>query len=425
MSGYQGWAPGTTEFDDVAVAREEEPREASQYPNEVVSLIRGLFGDNATRRHRREQEAMSRLAQSRRSPDDQEDMDWQATSSYNDTSLSSARSLRTAAILQSVQRQANAMQLAPRAGSFSEEDIRHRPLRYQEAWAQRHSEQHHEATRNQQTRSQTPTGDDTRRTERTRRIDRYAPETEGAKWLEKVIKYLERIRTCESPLDRTTSAIAGGLYRGLSCGGFVNIDQDDFVLDTSRITPPQPTSWLCPGGLFSGSQRASTNFTPPLPQYNIANIRRRDSSSTIRSQWMNRIISQASPAKNDDSWPVKVTISSIDYDSMTLTGTMEAFNVPNKNSPTKGTSITTYLEGEIIDFNKYTLQTKSFNADSEVDTTYWRKLEPFRSLDDKELVSNLVSMKWLSEDFSQKWILMRWKGKNYQLIFFFIKKGQN
>ena len=95
---------------------------------------------------------------------------------------------------------------------------------------------------------------------------------------------------------------------------------------------------------------------------------------------------------------------------MTLSGTMEAFNVPDKSSPTHESSITTFLEGEIIDFNTYTLETKSFNADPRVDGTYWRKLPPFKELTDDEMVRNLVSKRWLREELGMKWILMRWKG---------------
>lgn len=95
---------------------------------------------------------------------------------------------------------------------------------------------------------------------------------------------------------------------------------------------------------------------------------------------------------------------------MTLSGTMEAFNVPDKTSPTQESSITTFLEGEIIDFNTHTLQTKSFNANARVDGTYWRKLEPFKKLTDDEIVRALVSKKWLADELSTNWILMRWKG---------------
>ena len=92
-----------------------------------------------------------------------------------------------------------------------------------------------------------------------------------------------------------------------------------------------------------------------------------------------------------EEWPVKVSIHGVDYSNMTLTGTMEASNVPDKSSPSHESSITTYLEGEIIDFNHNSLETKTFNANARVDGTYWRKLEPFKHLSDESIVKNLLS----------------------------------
>jgi hypothetical protein len=71
----------------------------------------------------------------------------------------------------------------------------------------------------------------------------------------------------------------------------------------------------------------------------------------------------------------------------------------------------TFLEGEIIDFNKHTLETKNFKADADIDSTYWRELPPFKDLPDSEIAKNLVSKKWITEELVQGWILMRWKGK--------------
>lgn len=113
----------------------------------------------------------------------------------------------------------------------------------------------------------------------------------------------------------------------------------------------------------------------------------------------------------DENWPVKVTIHQINHDDMTLSGTMEAYNIPDKTSPTHDAHIVTFLEGEIIDFNNHTLKTKNFKADAEIDSTYWRELQPFKDLTDAEMAQNLVSRKWITEELSKGWILMRWKGK--------------
>lgn len=180
------------------------------------------------------------------------------------------------------------------------------------------------------------------------------------------------------------------------------------------------------GAVFSGSQHAASSSAP-------AGYRGYPSSVTQISSHVPQLFRNAVPdpsrvarpiqvsepsssdiphrrSDGDERWPVKVTIHSVDHDSMTLSGTMEAFNVPDKTSPTRESSISTFLEGEILDFKRYTLETKSFKANAHVDGTYWRQLAPFRDLPEEELVKALVSKKWLTEELSKKWILMRWKG---------------
>jgi hypothetical protein len=107
---------------------------------------------------------------------------------------------------------------------------------------------------------------------------------------------------------------------------------------------------------------------------------------------------------------------------MSLSATMEAYNVPSHphshtifptNNPTppvtRTSSITTYLEGEILDFNNHTLLTESFKSNAANDATYWRKLPPFQKMSDEDVVKALTSKKWLTEVLGKNWILMRWK----------------
>jgi len=88
---------------------------------------------------------------------------------------------------------------------------------------------------------------------------------------------------------------------------------------------------------------------------------------------------------------------------------MEAYNIPDKTSPTRDAHIVTFLEGEIVDFNIHTLETTSFKADTDIDSTYWRQLQPFRDLTDDEMIKNIVSKRWITEELTKGWILMRWK----------------
>lgn len=93
-----------------------------------------------------------------------------------------------------------------------------------------------------------------------------------------------------------------------------------------------------------------------------------------------------------DHWPVKVTIHSVDYDTMTLTGTMSASHMPEKLSPshqptsqphTATTSMSSFFTGEIIDFRQQPLETEAEGRDYRVggldtDARYWARLGPFR-----------------------------------------------
>ncbi|KAL8936643.1 MAG: hypothetical protein Q9211_004087 [Gyalolechia sp. 1 TL-2023] len=267
---------------------------------------------------------------------------------------------------------------------------------------------------------------------------------ESSEWhLEDAIKYLERLRFCDSYQESLSSAAAGGFARE----EFFTTNHDDFILDTAMIDPPAESSWLKVGGVFSGSQHAtngSTSFLrdPPaqalstnghssfygLSDANASMIRRfgrsrvpsgtydnsRDASRQFRTLPLNsaaqRSLEQPSSPVLEDRWPVKVKVHIVDYEKMTLAGTMEAFNVPDKNSQTQVSSIATFLEGEIIDFNIHTLETKNYKTDDNTDSIYWRMLEPFKKLTDDERVRGLVSKKWMREQLREKYILMRWKG---------------
>lgn len=254
--------------------------------------------------------------------------------------------------------------------------------------------------------------------------------------LAETIKYLGCIRSCVTESEQVHAAHDAGLITEE-----FSHDWEDFMFHRSSIKPPPETSWFKPGGILSGSQHAAGASCLQMP-YNAnraggatdggSSARRRNRVPTSEQEELFR--NYASPAPADSSrsnrwdtswvpsstrprvnhgeecWPVKVSIHSVDYSTMTLSGTMEAFNVPDKSSPTQESSITTFLEGEIIDFNIHSLETETFNANARIDATYWRKLEPFKNLTDKEMIRNLTSKRWLNEEFRTKWILMRWKG---------------
>ncbi|CAG5181174.1 uncharacterized protein ALTATR162_LOCUS9630 [Alternaria atra] len=244
-------------------------------------------------------------------------------------------------------------------------------------------------------------------------------DTRMSPMLEQTVKYLSRIRHCQSEDESWERARDAGI---LTKDYF--LQHADFVADTSAIPPPTETSWLAPGAVLSGCQHATTmpavttsysrhaGLPPPIRPW----IWNPSEASTSRSSQH----SEAQP--HQDRWPVKVTIHDVDWEHMSLSATMEAYNVPshphshtifptNNATPpvTRTSSITTYLEGEILDFNNHTLLTESFKSNAANDATYWRKLPPFQKMNDEDVVRALTSKKWLTEVLGQDWILMRWK----------------
>lgn len=419
---YQGWAPGTsdTETDDPELLRQQRLQLEHNHRRRDEAVRRQLV-------------SMQRNQLAVQLADRENGVNWGQSHFIEDGSAgaeptTTEASLRTTALLQSVRRHArfstrsreqleNYILERERSNQMNDELggaplTRQRTVETPARRAQREDEE-------QETRIRTRIA----AMERNRQGITSESPPDASRWLEEAIKYLERLRFCDTYPDRISSAAEGGFTQGTYF-----TDPDDFILDTASIPPPPESSWLKVGGVFSGSQHAAGGAG--LPSYQVTNrpFRRTASSrlnshtattpQTPSSQLPPLISATASstPAipSSSDSWPVKVTINSIDYENMTLSGTMEAFNVPQKtyiNAPPKESSITTFLEGEIIDFNRYTLETQSFPADASVDSTYWRKLEPFKGLSEGECVSRLVSARWLSEELRRGWVLMRWKGE--------------
>ncbi|KAI9672844.1 MAG: hypothetical protein M1831_000280 [Alyxoria varia] len=216
---------------------------------------------------------------------------------------------------------------------------------------------------------------------------------------------------------------------------------------------PRYTSWLTSGTTFSGFQEAAPtsstfyrlsddnpftgNYAREYARLVVANSSSRTSASSRTNQQpagpsltrdsRSFHASGSSPMNpsSPDRWTVRVNIHSVDYDDMTLQGTMEAYNVPsiatttspsdannstlNSSGNATKTTFSTYLEGELIDFSKNTLLTESFKASHRIDATYWRKLEPFAQLSDEDIIANLLDPGWIEREVAGKYVLMRWK----------------
>lgn len=339
------------------------------------------------------------------------------------------RSLRSTAILQAVQRH-------PRFSARTRDYLR-RFTYDRERERERDRERMGEAAREGQQAArdsaslrrstQDPWGGPRERYQASRSSQPAAPPPTVAPMLEHTVKYLSRIRHASTVDESLNCALeAGFLSKDYFC-----IQYADFLTDTLSIPPPQETSWLAPGAVLSGCQHATTSTTTP----NLATSQLPPPSrpwlstsySTPRS--LTSYLSPSAPSRIDppqppphqDRWPVKVTVHAVDWFEMTLSATMEAYNVPShphqnslnhtngNHSPyTRTSSITTYLEGEILDFNTHTLLTESFKSSAANDALYWRKLPPFRDMGDEDVVRALTSRRWW-ETLNREWVLMRWK----------------
>ncbi|KAJ4374606.1 hypothetical protein N0V86_007476 [Didymella sp. IMI 355093] len=259
-----------------------------------------------------------------------------------------------------------------------------------------------------------------------------------APMLEHTVKYLSRIRHASTVDESLHCALdAGFLSNDYFC-----IQYADFLTDTLHIPPPHETSWLAPGAVLSGCQHATTSTStstsmststptpglaasqlppPSRPWLSTSYSTPRSLTSYLSPNAPSRTEPPQPPPPHHDRWPVKVTIHAVDWSAMSLSATMEAYNVPshphqhslstltsNSAPYTRTSSITTYLEGEILDFNSHTLLTESFKSSAANDALYWRKLPPFRDMEDEDVVRALTSRRWW-EGLSREWVLMRWK----------------
>ncbi|KAK2733878.1 hypothetical protein FQN57_001928 [Myotisia sp. PD_48] len=243
--------------------------------------------------------------------------------------------------------------------------------------------------------------------------------------LRETIQYLDRLRFSSSYEESISTVTTKGIVQF----EYLRRNEDDFIFDTGSIGKPDECSWLRPGTVFTGHQQASYALNPAALHRRHRRNDRLSDPVIVNGSDGSRISVYTSSGRDymappllttgvadadntkSEQWPVKVTIHEVNYEDMTLSGTMEAYNIPDKTATNQGAHIITFLEGEIIDFNTHTLETKNFNAGPDVDCCYWKELEPFKSLTYGEIVNNLLSKKWITEKLSEGWILMRWKEK--------------
>lgn len=263
-------------------------------------------------------------------------------------------------------------------------------------------------------------------------------------FLENTIVYLDRLRSCVT----YDEAFLGAIEMGFVDREDFAIIYDNFPLDASKFATPFRSSWLQNGVKFAGSQH--TTFQPVSSRHTTHAATSSDSSQTMRvvlpeQQDSTRgilpilpyqprmsipsrpiTVPRAGSASPLEHWPVKVTLHSVDFDTMTLSGTMEAYDVPNHSSSSttpalphgsKTVPITTFLEGHIIDLKTHSFQTPpSSNSairfpatTAAIDAANWRRLPPFVDMpSDTDVARLLLSHSEMSR-LNEKYVFMRWK----------------
>ncbi|KAI9818990.1 MAG: hypothetical protein M1826_001245 [Phylliscum demangeonii] len=251
--------------------------------------------------------------------------------------------------------------------------------------------------------------------------------------LDLTIKYLHQVRDSDSNADSLKLAVSSGILDYLSAHGcLARKPEADMVYNTRDVAPPAETCWLRVGSVFAGTQHAAgapgtfgrrptrtPRAPPPAADPRHDHVLPPGAAGAAAAAPPTAAGPPPPPppppprASFDrlDQWPVRVTIHSVDYERMQLCGAMEAFDVPDRGAPDVKTSITTYLEGEIIDFHQHSLETKNFRASPRIDAIYWRKLLPFRLHDEVRTVEKLLSREFLTRQLFEDVILMRWKEK--------------
>jgi len=288
------------------------------------------------------------------------------------------------------------------------------------------------------TRDDSPFGNDRDSTDSLRRryLDNPAAPIPKVSEFERIIKYLHLLSDDEAGVDRSLAQLEG----------FTAPKQQDaksVAKPSLRIAcPPHPSSWLVPGMVFAGAQQSAGALSSPTGRQRPGEVSYDRSTAGERhpnhQSESEPVFYTATPLlEHPDRWVVRVSIHDVDYDDLTLQGTMEAFNVPNSDSPPTAdpnkTTFSTYLTGELLDFHRHTLLTSASSLSStppspslnsatsnatlettpDVDALYWRALPPFNRISDSDLARGFLDPAWIEREISQKYVLMRWKERSF------------
>ncbi|KAL9619014.1 MAG: hypothetical protein Q9160_006335 [Pyrenula sp. 1 TL-2023] len=275
------------------------------------------------------------------------------------------------------------------------------------------------------------------------------------------IAYTSQLRRCTSTRESFDLAKSSGLL--------TEVESSENAILSPPISSVASSSWLSPGAVWSGTQVSSLDASSAATSTSHLHQRHRvetlqqaiGSNRPSRLNSSDQIYPTSSPSNLTnalnasamanttsnqgllpnrsfecrplDHWPVRITLHTVDLNTSTLTGTMEAYNIPDKTSPHRENSMKSYFDGEIIDFRNFGLETENFRSDGiETDTLYWRELGPFKYLKDDEIASKVLDKFWMRRcsvqwDFEStkgdggqeenerdaNWVLMRWKERSF------------
>ncbi|QIW96061.1 hypothetical protein AMS68_001579 [Peltaster fructicola] len=269
--------------------------------------------------------------------------------------------------------------------------------------------------------------------------------------MESVVRYLDSLRHCDCYDD----SLAAAIELNLTTKDLFASKHDEFLLDIDEVEPLCRTSWLQPGAVFEGHQYASNAVLPRARRPSTTSVNgvqlQQSTSGTDSAATSTR---DAAPrthvalpmtgsllarmaAATYDHWPVRMIIHAINPDDMTLQGTMEAYDVPQHppsleairtgvqpKAGKKNAPITTYVEGQIIDFRSHSLLTPRAEprdqrrariepamfpaATPSKDAENWRRLPPFEGLPES-YIAEVLSSKDQLNTLNKEYVFMRWK----------------
>lgn len=210
--------------------------------------------------------------------------------------------------------------------------------------------------------------------------DQYSEQVAATQEFEKAMAYLQIIN------KRSNSLLQASFLDNPWMRQTLMNNESTIIRIGESIPGPHPCTWLTAGSRFSGLQFST----------------RTHENGQIRT----------------DKWGVRVAIQSVDWENKKLFGQMEADNSSDASSNRSSSGVITFMEGEIIDFDRFGLVTRGLNSNITTDALNWRKLKALNPKENpdlgRDLAQKLCTRPFLEHHLHDNYILMRWKGVDHQ-----------